>query len=67
MLYSPDNFQLVLIGHARSFGTSRGLPAYLNAVPFELGVYWRDRLGELTDERMAELFGDSLDRRRLRP
>ena len=66
MLYSPDNFQLVLIGHGRTFGTSRGLPAYLDAVPFELGVYWRDRLRELTEERMAELFGDSLDRRRLR-
>lgn len=66
MLYSPDNFQLMLIANGRTFGTSRSLPAYLEAVPLNIGGYWRDRLRDLSDERAAEVFAGSLDRRRLR-
>lgn len=66
MLYSPDNWQLLLTGHARSFGTRRGRPAYLEQVALAVGDYWRERLGELSDERIAALFDGILDSRRQR-
>lgn len=65
-LYSVDNWQLLLTGHARSFGTNRGKPRYLEQVELNVGSYWQDHLTALTEERIAELFDGVLDRRRQR-
>ena len=66
MLYSVDNWQLLLTGHARSFGTNRGKPRYLKQVELDVGAYWQDRLLALSDDKIAELFDGILDRRRQR-
>jgi hypothetical protein len=65
MVYSPENWQLLLMGHENAFGTHRGKPRYLEQVPLELSDAWVAALRGLTDERLAEQLGDVLDRRRL--
>ncbi len=72
MLYSTDNWQLILAEHKLSFSTSRGLPTYVanllerSVVKLELGAGWRKALSELTDDYLNEELGDVLDRRRIR-
>jgi hypothetical protein len=65
MVYSPENWQLLLMGHENAFGTHSGKPRYLEKVPLELSDAWVDALRGLSDERLAEQLGDVLDRRRL--
>ena len=64
MVYSPDNWQLMLVGHDASFGTARNRPNYLREIDLPIGGAWRARLQALTDDVIAERFADSLDRRR---
>jgi len=64
--YSTDNFQLLLLGHDRSFAGERGRPAYLETAPLELTPAWRDALEALDETGLTELLGDVLDRRRIR-
>jgi len=66
MVYSQDNWQLVLTGHADSFVNTRSKPAYLKGVPLDVGSRWQERLGALTDEVIADELGAVLDKRRLR-
>lgn len=66
MIYSQDNWQLMLTGHGRSFENKRSKPAYLENVPLNVGSSWRERLGALTDEVIREQFSDTLDERRRR-
>jgi len=64
--YSLEDFQLLLVGHDRSFGTNRGRPAHLAELSLELGPTWRQALNALTEEVLTERLGDVLDRRRIR-
>lgn len=64
MLYSQDNWQLILNGHGTSFANNRGRPEWLQGVPLSIGIDWLDRLRALDEDAIDEQFGDSLDRRR---
>ena len=66
MLYSPDNWQLILTGHSTSFNTSGSRPRYLKDVSLSIGSGWQEKLIALTDAVLEEKFGDVLNRRRLK-
>lgn len=65
MTYS-GGWRLMLTGHGESFGTARTRPAYLKAVPLEIGPRWQERLAALSDDVIEETFGNVLDQRRRR-
>jgi hypothetical protein len=64
MLYSTVDWQMILVGHEKAFGTSSGRPRHLANVDLEIGPGWREALAELTDERIEQEFGEILDKRR---
>ena len=66
MVYSRDNWQLILTGHSDSFVNTRSRPSYLKDVPLDVGSRWQERLQALTDEVIAAELGTVLDKRRLR-
>ncbi len=72
MLYSTDNWQLILTGHEHAFSTSRGLPTYVanqevqTGNKLKLGGGWRKALAELTNDYMVENLSDVLDKRRIK-
>lgn len=72
MLYSTDNWQLILAEHKLSFSTSRGLPTYVANIfdrtgnKLALGGGWRKALLELTDDYLNEELGDVLGKRRIK-
>ena len=66
MLYSQDNWQLMLTGHGRSFENRRTRPPYLKDVPLNIGSVWQERLEALNDDVIAEQFAETLERRRQR-
>jgi hypothetical protein len=66
MLYSPDNWQLMLVGHERAFSTRKGRPGYLEPIVVELTPAWRRALERLTPELLEEEFDGILDSRRQR-
>ena len=65
MVYSPENWQLLLMGHQNTFSTKRDKPRYLEPVPLDLTAAWVEALRSLTDDRLEEQLGDVLDSRRL--
>ena len=65
MLYSPDDWQLVLVDHENSFSTKTDRPTYLKNVELIIGDQWRNALLELNDEKLRKNLGDVLDKRRL--
>lgn len=64
MLYSQENWQLILTGHGGSFDTSRSRPDYLREVALDIGSAWQERLRALDRDTIDRQFGDVLDRRR---
>ena len=66
MLYSPDIWQLVLVGHDRAFSTKKGRPRHLAAVPLDIGDAWRAALSKLDEDLLEEIFDGVLDTRRRR-
>ena len=64
--YSTEDFQLLLLGHDRTFSTQRGRPHYLADQPVELTTAWRDALNALDEAMLTTTLGDVLDRRRIR-
>jgi hypothetical protein len=66
MVYSPENWQLLSMGHQAAFGTQRGRPRYLADIPLELTSTWIDALNGLTDERLTENLGDVLSSRQVK-
>jgi len=66
MLYSPDEWQLILIEHGDSFGEERGKPSYLENVEFEIGDQWRNVLLNLNHRSLRDELGDALSDSRLR-
>ena len=65
MLYSPENWQLILINHEPSFGTTMDRPAYLDNVELVMGDQWRTALSDMDDEKLSKILGDVLDEDRL--
>ena len=61
MLYSPDDWLLVLVDHENSFGTTEGRPAYLTDVELAIGDQWRTALLELDNEVLRAELGSVLD------
>ena len=66
MLYSPDTWQLLLVGHDRAFGTGKGRPQHVENAELALNNRWRRALDSLTEDVLAEQLGTVLDKRRIR-
>lgn len=66
MIYSPDNWRLMLIGHDRAFSTNKGVPRYLEGLNLAIGATWRSAMALLTEELLEERFDGILDKRRRR-
>lgn len=64
MIYSPDEWRLMLIGHQNAFSNNTGLPAYLRNIELKIGDAWRDALVSLSEDTLKEDFDGLLDRRR---
>jgi len=64
MTYSTDNWQLILVGHERAFGTKTGRPLHLANVDLVIGSGWKNALSTLTDEIIENEFAGVLDKRR---
>jgi len=65
MLYSPDDWLLVLVDHERSFGITKGRPEYLGEIELAVGDQWHSALSDLSDEALRAMLGDVLDDGRL--
>ena len=65
MLYSPDNWQLMLVNHGNSFSTKKDRPTYLKNIELTIGDQWRTALLALDDEKLRAELGDVLGKRRL--
>jgi hypothetical protein len=63
--YSPDTWQLLLVGHNEAFATSKGRPRHLKDRQLVLNQRWRAALEALTDDVLVEHFGDVLGTRRI--
>jgi hypothetical protein len=72
MLYSIDNWQLILANHKHSFTTNKGLPTYVantltqSGGELVLGSGWKKALAALTEDYLTEQLGDVLDKRRIK-
>ena len=64
--YSPDNWQLLLVGHNKAFVSRKGRPKYLQGKELNLTNAWKDALTALSDDVLADQFSDVLDKKRLR-
>ena len=65
MLYSPNNWQLILVSHENTFGTRKDRPPYLKDLALDIGAEWVAALRALDDDAMQSGLGDVLDKRRL--
>ncbi len=72
MLYSIDNWQLILTDHRKTFSKKRGLPTYVENLQIQsgkklhLGGGWQKALAALTDDYLKEKLGDVLDKGRIK-
>jgi hypothetical protein len=66
IVYGTDDWQLILLGHERAFGTSKGRPKHLEALDLEVGDGWKAALSALTDDVIEREFAGLLDDRRRR-
>ncbi len=64
--YSPDNWQLLLVGHNKSFAAKKGRPKRLASKEFNLTGSWTNALTALSDDVLADQFSDVLNEKRLR-
>ncbi len=65
MLYSPEDWLLMLVDNENSFDAEQGRPAYLKGIGLTIGEQWRTALLEIDDETLATNLGEVLDKRRL--
>ena len=65
MVYSPDDWLLLLIDHANSFTTDDDRPLHLKNTDLSVGEQWRTALQELDDEYLREELADVLGQQRL--
>jgi len=66
MLYSPEDWLLMLIDHEKSFGTEINRPLYQKEIELPIGDQWLTALLDLDDSELHEELGDVLDGRRLK-
>ena len=64
--YSLASWRVTLVGHDDAFGTRKGVPPRLAAVPIEVGDAWRNAMQGLTEEALTAAMGDVLDEKRIR-
>jgi hypothetical protein len=65
MLYNLENWQLILDGNGKTFGTKRDRPPYLKDAPLDINSHWKRALNGLDDETLTTTLGDVLDERRI--
>jgi len=65
MLYSPDDWLLLLIDHENAFSAEIGKRTYLKDMELAIGDQWRTRLLELDNDVLRATLGDELDDLRL--
>jgi len=65
MLYSPDDWLLMLVDNGNSFSVETARPSYLKDKELVIGDEWRAALLELDDEALRAELGDVLDEDRL--
>jgi hypothetical protein len=65
MLYSRDDWLLMLVDHENSFAAEHGRPPYLKDAELTIGKQWRAALLELDDDTLRKNLDDVLDKRRL--
>jgi len=65
MLYSADDWLLMLVDHENAFGVELERPDYLDGVDIAIGDQWRTALLEMDNATLREGLGDVLDERRL--
>ena len=71
MMYSIDNWQLILTEHKHTFSTRRGFPRHVanleaqTGKKLKIGDGWKIALEELTDDYLEEELGDVLDKNRI--
>jgi hypothetical protein len=61
MLYSPDDWLLILTDHENAFGAESEFPDYLDGVELRVGDQWRTVLFRLDNEVLDEALGDALN------
>ncbi len=65
MVYSPDDWLLMLVDHENVFGVQQERPAYLEGVDLAVGDQWRTVLQSMDNETLRSGLGDVLDEHRL--
>jgi len=65
MLYSPDDWYLMLVDHGDAFDAETDWPSYLREVDLAIGEQWRIALLELDNDVLQEELGGVLDEQRL--
>jgi len=65
MLYSPDDWLLMLVDHENAFSAEPERPDNLDGVDIAIGDQWRTALLELDNTTLRKGLGDVLDERRL--
>jgi len=65
MLYNLENWQLILDGNSKTFGTKHGRPPYLRKARLNINTYWIRALNSIDDEILTTTLGDVLDERRI--
>jgi hypothetical protein len=66
LLYNPESWQLILVGHGDSFRANKNRPSHLKNIELTIGDQWRSALAELDDETLRTGLGDVLNERRLK-
>ena len=66
ILYNLENWQVILNGNDKAFGTKRLSSTYLGEAPLNINSYWKRALTRLDDETLETNLGDVLDKRRIK-
>ena len=65
LLYDVTNWNIVLVGHEKSFGTRRGSPRYLANVDVSLNDAWVERLTAISRDSLETTMQGVLDSKRI--
>jgi len=65
MLFSPEEWLLMLVDHEHSFGTGIDRPEHLRDVDLAIGNQWREALRKLDDDTLQDNLGNVLDQQQL--
>jgi hypothetical protein len=66
LLYDTNNWQVLLVGHDRTFGTQRGRPAYLADTQLSLDDAWVEQLKAMDQDSLEATLEGVLDRKRIK-